>query len=240
MLLLDNLQNNTGPFTSTKLTPPPTPLIYFEHYAMLMVHPTTGETISSYKQLMNNPVTANMWQMACGKDFRSMCHGDTKMGAKGTNAMFVMKPEEGNHMLTARLATYANIIVDYQPQKVDPYHIQITAGDYQINYPGEPQPILFTLLVDNFGMKYINKDDVNHLIKFLKQKYKLTKDLDRNLYCGIKLKWNYDYRTLDILMPGYIIKQLQKYKHAIPTKPKHCPYTPQPRQYGSNAQSHCP
>jgi hypothetical protein len=49
MLLLDNLQNNTEPFTPTKLAPPPTPLMNFEHYAMLMVHPTMGETISSYK-----------------------------------------------------------------------------------------------------------------------------------------------------------------------------------------------
>jgi hypothetical protein len=68
------------------------------------------------------------------------------------------------------------------------------------------------------------------------EKYELTKDWDGNLYCGIKLNWNYNNRTLDILMPGYIIKQLQKYKHAIPAKPQHCPYTSQPGQYGSKAQ----
>ncbi len=87
----------------------------FEHYAMLVVHPATGKTISSYKQLMNNPVTANTWQMAFGKDFGSMCQGDNKTGAKGTNAMFVMNPEEVDHTPAARLATYANIVVDYQP-----------------------------------------------------------------------------------------------------------------------------
>jgi hypothetical protein len=62
----------------------------------------------------------------------------------------------------------------------------------------------------------------------------LTKDWNSNLYCGIKLNWNYDNRTLEML--GYIIKQLQKYKHAIPAKLQHCPYIPQPRQYGSKAQ----
>jgi hypothetical protein len=67
------------------------------------------------------------------------------------------------------------------------------------------------------------------------EKYELTKDWDGNLYCGIKLNWNYD-PTLDILMPGYIIKQVQKYKHAIPIKPQQCLYTPQPCQYGSEAQ----
>jgi hypothetical protein len=79
-----------------------------------MVHPTTSKTISSYKQLVNNPVTANTWQTAFGEDFGSMCQGDNKTGAKGTNAMFVMKPEEVDHTLAARLATYANIVVDPQ------------------------------------------------------------------------------------------------------------------------------
>jgi hypothetical protein len=41
-------------------------------------------------------------------------------------------------------------------------------------------------------------------------------------------------------MPGYIIKQLQKYKRAIPAKPQHCPYTPQPCQYSSKAQQLLP
>ncbi len=48
-------------------------------------------------------------------------------------------------------------------------------------------PILFTLVGDNFGMKYVNKDNVKHLIQCLKKKYKVTKDWDGNLYCGIKL-----------------------------------------------------
>jgi hypothetical protein len=95
-------------------------------------------------------------------------------------------------------------------------------------------------VVDNFGVKYVNKDDVNHLIKCLKEKYKLTKDWDGNLYCGIKLNWNYDNCTLDILTPGYIIIQLWKYKHAIPTKPQHCPSTPQSRKYGSDVQHPLP
>jgi hypothetical protein len=39
-------------------------------------------------------------------------------------------------------------------------------------------------------------------------------------------------------MPGYIVKQLQQYKHASPTLPQHCPFYPQPKQYGCAAQ--CP
>jgi hypothetical protein len=64
--------------------------INFEHYANPMVHPVTGETISSYKKLMHNPATSEVWQMAFGKDFGRMAQEDNKTGQKGTNAMFVM------------------------------------------------------------------------------------------------------------------------------------------------------
>jgi hypothetical protein len=98
------------------------------------------------------------------------------------------------------------------------------------------QPISFTLVLDNFGIKYTCQEDIEHLIKCIKEKYELTMDWDGNLYCGICLKWDYNAGTLDISMPGYILKQLQKYKHATPTKQQHCPYDPQPKQYGSKAQ----
>jgi hypothetical protein len=99
------------------------------------------------------------------------------------------------------------------------------------------RPISFTLVVDDFGVKYTPKDkeDINHLIKVIKEKYELTKDWDGDLYCSIRLKWDYHHRTLDISMPGYIHKQLQKYRHNCPKRPQHCPYSPLPKQHGSEA-----
>jgi hypothetical protein len=43
-----------------------------EHFACPMVHPITGETISSYKKLMNHLLRAETWQTAFGKDFGGM------------------------------------------------------------------------------------------------------------------------------------------------------------------------
>ncbi len=43
---------------------------------MPMVHPTTGETISSYKKLKHDPATTEIWQTAFGKNFESMAQGD--------------------------------------------------------------------------------------------------------------------------------------------------------------------
>jgi hypothetical protein len=59
-----------------------------------MVHPVTGETISSYKKLMNDPATAEMWQTAFGKDFGGMLQGDNETGQKRTNTMFIMSHDK--------------------------------------------------------------------------------------------------------------------------------------------------
>jgi hypothetical protein len=67
-------------------------------------------------------------------------------------------------------------------------------------------PISFTLVVDNFGVKYTPQEDIDHLIGCIKEKYELTEDWDGNLYCGIRLKWDYNSCTLNISMLGYIIK----------------------------------
>jgi hypothetical protein len=89
-------------------------------------------------------------------------------------------------------------------------------------------------------VKYTRQDDIDHLIRCIKEKYQLTKDWTGNLYRGIKLKWDYNNQTLDISMPGYIIKQLQKYKHDCPDQPQHCLYAPIPKQYGRKSQEPLP
>ncbi len=66
-----------------------------------MVHPTTGETISSYKKMMHDPATVEIWQPAFGKDFGGMAQGDNKTGQKETSTMFVMEHEEIQQVLRA-------------------------------------------------------------------------------------------------------------------------------------------
>jgi hypothetical protein len=101
-------------------------------------------------------------------------------------------------------------------------------------------PITFTLVVDNFGVKYVGKEHADNLIACIKEKYKLTKDWSGDLYCGINLKWDYIKQTLEISMPGYIKCQLLKYKHALAPQPQHCPYSLEPRKYGPEAQAPLP
>ena len=49
-----------------------------------------------------------------------MCQGDDKTGMVGTDAMFVMTPQDVANMPVDRFATYANIVVDFQPHTGGP------------------------------------------------------------------------------------------------------------------------
>ncbi len=91
-----------------------------------------------------------------------------------------------------------------------------------INTPGlwyhETWPISFTLIVNNFGVKYIDKVEVDHLIASIETTYTLTKDWTGDMYCGIKLNLDYVKRMVNISMPGYIQKKSQEYEHVKPKK----------------------
>ena len=63
--------------------------------------------------------------------------------------------------------------------------------------------------------------------------------MDRGLYCSIMLRRDYKAQKLDIVMPGYIKKQLLKYEHII-KRVQHCPYSPEPKKYDAKAQSPLP
>jgi hypothetical protein len=104
---------------------------------MPMVHPVTGETISSSKRLMKDPTTAEMWQMAFGKDFGGMAQGNQSTGKKGTNSIFVLTHNKIIRIPKGQTVTYVRVVVDFSPQKEDPQCIRITAGGNLIKYPGK-------------------------------------------------------------------------------------------------------
>ncbi len=87
---------------------------------MSTIHPVTGESISSYKRLMNNPATVDTWMTAFGKDFGGMSQGDNKTGQPGTNAIFVMLPSDIPNIPKDRVVMYARVVIDHCPQKADP------------------------------------------------------------------------------------------------------------------------
>ena len=68
--------------------------------------------------------------------------------------------------------------------------------------------ISFTLIVDDFGCKFINREDVEDLVKLLEGTYPCKCDWTGNRYIGIHLDWDYKKRELKTSMPGYVKKAL--------------------------------
>ena len=72
-----------------------------------------------------------------------------------------------------------------------------TSGFYEVAYtPGlwkhKPRPIQFSFIVDGFGVKYVGKEHIDHLITSLQTHYsKVTVNWTGRLYAGINLNWNY-------------------------------------------------
>ncbi len=56
----------------------------------------------------------------------------------------------------------------------------------------DTQPIQFTLVVDDFGVKYVGKKHAQHLKNTLKEHYKLTCNWAGKRYIGITLDWGYN------------------------------------------------
>ena len=68
--------------------------------------------------------------------------------------------------------------------------------------------VWFTLVVDNFGIKYTNAEHCKHLLDILKSFYDIEVDMAGSLYCGITLDLHYEYKYVyvDIFMPNYVKK----------------------------------
>jgi hypothetical protein len=99
------------------------------------------------------------------------------------------------------------------------------------------QPINFTLVVDDFGIKHEGKEHALHLIAaLLESTYKITKDSTDSLYIGITLKWDYTKRSIHCDMPGYVEAALHKFQHANPSRPQDSPYPWVTPRYSTNVQ----
>ena len=63
--------------------------------------------------------------------------------------------------------------------------------------------ISFTLIIDDFGVNYVGKENADHLINILKEHYEVAEDWEGTKYCGITMDWDYIKRQVYLSMPGY-------------------------------------
>jgi hypothetical protein len=77
--------------------------------------------------------------------------------------------------------------------------------------------------VDDFTVKYVGKENAEHLRNALLRSYELIADWGGTVYYGMTLKWDYQKCTCDISMPGYGANVLSKFQHDNAKHPQHTP-----------------
>ena len=114
------------------------------------------------------------------------------------------------------------------------------------NTPGlwthSSRPIIFALVVDDFGVKYAGEEHAHHLLNILLANYEgVHEDWGGTKFCGITLEWDYIQRTCLLSMPGYIEAILVRFHHQRPRKPELSPHRYASRSFNAaNAQSPIP
>ena len=99
------------------------------------------------------------------------------------------------------------------------------------------RPVTFTLVVDDFGVKYVGREHAEHLQKAITDSgYRIKSDWTGSKYVGITLDWDYDKRRVHLSMPGYNAKALTRFHHEKPTTRQDSPHLHTPPNYGAKVQ----
>jgi hypothetical protein len=98
------------------------------------------------------------------------------------------------------------------------------------------RPTCFTLIVDNFAVKYLNNEDTEHLIDAIKKNYPMTVDKEATKYISLTIEWDYKNPKAHIHMPDYIQKALIRFKHDTLDKIQKSPHPHVIAQYGTKTQ----
>ncbi len=88
--------------------------------------------------------------------------------------------------------------------KVGYYQSKIIPGLWTHN----TKKTCFTLVVDDFAIKYTNLDNAKHLIDALKKDYVITIDWNTTKYIGLTIEWDYMKGKVHVHMPGYLLNAL--------------------------------
>jgi hypothetical protein len=94
----------------------------------------------------------------------------------------------------------------------------------------------FTLVVDDFAIKYTKVEDAKYLFDTLQKDYTITVDWDATKYIGLAIEWDYKNQKVYTHMPGYLSKALLRFKHDVPKTKQNSPHPHVAPQYGAKEQ----
>ena len=98
------------------------------------------------------------------------------------------------------------------------------------------RPIAFTLCVDDFGVKYVGKQHVDHLVTVISKHYTISSNWTGSRYLRLDLYWDYENHEVQLPMLLYVQDALTRFHHSLPHKPQHQSYPHAKITYGDKAQ----
>jgi hypothetical protein len=93
--------------------------------------------------------------------------------------------------------------------------------------------ITFSLVVDNFRVKYIRKEHAQHLLPMVQKYYTCLFVKEGGRYCGLTIKWDYVGKKVHLLMPSYVEKALKHFQHPPPIVAQDQPHQHIKKMYGA-------
>jgi hypothetical protein len=96
--------------------------------------------------------------------------------------------------------------------------------------------IAFTLVVDNFGIKYVGEEHAEYLLKMVQKYYKCSFDADGERYCGLTIKWDYDGKKAHLSMPKYVTNALKRFQQPPPPVRQNQPHPHIAKTYWTRVQ----
>ena len=70
--------------------------------------------------------------------------------------------------------------------------------------------------MDDFGVKYVDKEHTNQLMAVLIKSYKISSKWEGRSYLGLELDWGYENREMHLSMIAYIVDALKRFDHKQP------------------------
>ena len=95
---------------------------------------------------------------------------------------------------------------------------------------------MFTLIVDDFGVKVTSEGNATHIIDTIQKYYKIKIEREGKHYLGMDLEWDYIKRTLEVAMQGYVQSAYKQFNHKKTKQPVHGPTKFTPPKYGAKIQ----
>jgi hypothetical protein len=96
--------------------------------------------------------------------------------------------------------------------------------------------INFSLIVDNFGIKYIGEEHAQHLRQAVQKYYMCLFKKEGDGHCRLPIKWDYASKKVHLLMPTYVEKALKQFQPPPPIVPQDQLHQHIKTMYGAKVQ----